>query len=351
MTTQSITLEKTTLRRINPALLRRQIEEILEKGLKGKNWGVDHIPSFIDPSVTGNGYKYEVNVLIQRNSDSPNEARELMSIKDIIFKIAPKSGGWSLPGYTPNSGLITTNNIDIIADIPIEKGMHFANLYGLDSQIDVLLSSLQVAKDTKYEKRFHVCLHGKPGCGKSAILQATKEMVGEQGVIEFDGTQTTAAGAISVLMSADILPPLLIIEEIEKVPDAAFMWLLSALDGRAEIRKITNWGTQQRKMPFVCVATVNDLKLFESRHDGAMASRFAHKLYCPRPTEEIVRRVLRREVDSMSGDPSWIEPALRYCVDKEGNLDPRRIIAVCLTGREKLLDGSFQRDLWNCQFK
>lgn len=348
MATQSITLEKVTLRRVNPSLLRRQVEEILEKGLKGKNWGVDHIPAFIDPTVTNDGYKYEVNVLIQRNSESANEVRELASIKDTLFKVAPKIGGWSLPGHTPNNSPITLNNVDMIADIVIDRGTHFDNLYGLDAQIEVLLAALQIAKDSHYIKRFHTVLHGSPGGGKSEIIRGIKAMVGEQGAIELDGTQSTAAGAINLLMNADILPPILIIEEIEKVQDSCFMWLLSALDGRAEIRKVTNWGVRQRKLPVVCIATVNDLELFQSRHSGALASRFAHKLYCPRPTEETLRRILKREVDSISGNPAWVEPSIRYCMDIEKTTDPRRFVACCLTGRDQLLTGEFQANLIAC---
>jgi hypothetical protein len=140
-------------------------------------------------------------------------------------------------------------------------------------------------------------------------------------------------------------------EEIEKVPDAPFLWLLSALDGRTEIRKTTIRGTIHRKVPFVCVATVNDLELFESRHDGAMASRFSHKIYCPRPNAATLRKILMREIESMDGDPNWVEPALRYCIDVENNTDPRRVIAVCLTGRDDLLTGKFQDNLKACMPK
>lgn len=246
-----------------------------------------------------------------------------------------------------------------IPDVPAPIGnvnlkhhkQYFEHLYGLDPQISIVLSALQVAKDTDYKKRYHSVLWGKPGCGKSEILHGIKKMAGEGNVIEFDGTQTTAAGAIRMLVDAPVIPPVLIIEEIEKVPDAPFLWLLSALDGRTEIRKTTIRGTIQRKVPFVCVATVNDLELFESRHDGAMASRFSHKVYCPRPNKETLRRILTREIESMDGNMDWIDPALEYCVHVENNTDPRRVIAVCLTGRDDLLTGKFQKNLAACQPK
>ena len=235
-----------------------------------------------------------------------------------------------------------------IAEVSLDSREHFSHLYGLDAQISVVLSALQVAKDTGYQKRYHSVLWGKPGCGKSEILHGIKAMAGEGKVMEFGGTQTTAAGAIRMMMDAPVIPPVLIIEEIEKVPDAPFLWLLSALDGRTEIRKTTIRGMIHRKVPFVCVATVNDLELFESRHDGAMASRFSHKIYCPRPSEEVLKRILTREIESIDGNPAWIQPALNYCINVEKNTDPRRVIAVCLTGRDDLLSGKFQANLTAC---
>jgi hypothetical protein len=352
-----IILQKQTLRRLNATLLHRQVSEIMESGLQfggRRGWFLSRpIDSLIQPKINPEGgWIYQIEISLERDPPSDKEEAEFTKIKDTIAKVAPTKGSWFIPGYTPKGNTLTTlNGIDVIAEINIDKGLHFANLFGLDPQIDVLLAALQIAKDTNYTKRYHTVLYGSPGGGKSEILRGVKDMAGENGVIELDGTQSTAAGAINLLMNTDILPPILIIEEIEKVSDASFMWLLGVLDGRAEIRKVTNWGVSQRKLPCVCIATVNDLDLFQSRHSGALASRFAHKLYCPRPTEEILRRILLREVLSINGNLEWVEPAIRYCVDIEKTTDPRRFVACCLTGRDQLLTGQFQANLIACRNK
>lgn len=355
MTQHTVTLERTAQRRSNASITRRQIEDILDRALasdRGRQFKLTtKLPDEIVPVLEGEAWNYKLDLAFEHIGRGDPE-KQFNNVKDAIFKAAPSKGKWLIAGgyklIGPN--LVAINNdTDVIAEVNIERASHFDHLYGLDPQIDVLLSALQIAKDTNYRKRYHTVLHGKPGCGKSEILRGVKHMVGEEGVIEFDGTQTTSAGAIATIMSAAVVPPLLIIEEIEKVPDASFMWLLSALDGRGEIRKVTARNVSHRSVPFVCAATVNDLALFKSRHDGAMASRFAHKIYCPRPGREILRRILQREVESIEGNLDWVEPAIEYCMKEEENSDPRRVIAVCLTGRDKLLTGEFQANLKACR--
>lgn len=351
-----VTLERKAQRRSNPSITRRQIEDILERALassRGKQFKLTtKLPEEIVPVLVDDEWQYSLELEFEHIGRGDPE-QQFGNVKDAIFKCAPSKGNWFLVGghalQGPNIAVFDDNQA--IAEVVVERGTHFDQLYGLDPQIDVLLSALRVAKDTNYTKRYHTVLYGKPGCGKSEILRGVKHMVGEEGCIEFDSTQTTAAGAIATLLDAAIIPPLLILEEIEKVPDAAFMWLLSALDGRAEIRKVNARGVFHRKVPFLCAATVNDLELFKSRHEGAMASRFPHQLYCPRPNEEILRRILQREIISIAGKEEWIEPAIRYCMDNEKTTDPRRVIAVCLTGRDNLLSGKFQHDLIACQHK
>ena len=353
--THTITLKREAQRRSNAAITRRQIEDILGRALassRGKQFRLStKLPDVIEPVAEGDIWHYTLDLDFEHIGRG-NPDQQFDNVKDAIHKAAPSKGNWFIQGghtlVGPNLVAID-NDRDVIAEIVIERANHFDHIYGLDAHINVALSSLQIAKDTKYRNRYHVILHGKPGCGKSEILRALKAMVGPEGFIEFDGTQTTAAGAIGTVVDAAFIPPLLIVEEMEKVPDAAFNWLLSALDTRQEIRKVNARGVFHRKTPFICVATVNDLDLFQSRHEGALASRFAHKLYCPRPGPEILRRILIREVEAINGNQAWIEPAIEYCLKEEKDSDPRRVIAVCLTGRDQLLTGSFQKDLKECR--
>src|SRR6185436_5512742 len=308
MMTHNVTLERVAQRRSNPSITRRQIDDILDRALassRGKQFKlITEIPTEIIPTLEGNEWHYKLEIEFEHiGRGDPDQ--QFNNVKDAIFKTAPSKGNWSLTGgYIPSGpNLQIFNETDVIAEVNVDRGTHFDQLYGLDPQIDVLLSALQVAKDTNYKKRFHTVLYGKPGGGKSEILRSIKQMIGQEGCMEFDATSTTAAGAIASLLDCAVVPPVLIIAEIEKTPDASFMWLLSALDGRAEIRKVNARGVFHRKVPFVCFATVNDLELFKSRHAGAMSSRFSHHIYCPRPSETVLRRILQREIESINGNP------------------------------------------------
>ena len=44
----------------------------------------------------------------------------------------------------------------------------------------------------------------------------------------------------------------------------------------------------------------------------------------------------------INGRTKWIEPILEFCVDKHHWDDPRKIITICLCGKDKLLDNSYQ---------
>ena len=78
---------------------------------------------------------------------------------------------------------------------------------------------------------------------------------------------------------------------------------------------------------------------------GALASRFGHKVYFPRPSREILKKILTREVRKIdNGKEEWIEPALDYLLEVEQTDDPRRAISI-LDGRDRLLSGEYQKDL------
>ena len=119
--------------------------------------------------------------------------------------------------------------------------------------------------------------------------------------------------------------------------------MLGVMDFRAEVRQLKfRSGLAQRQVKLLCLATVNDMGLFNEMMDGALASRFSHKIFCPRPSRETLTKILEREVEKNKGDKAWINPTLDYCLDVEKINDPRRIITVCLCGREKLLTGEYQ---------
>jgi MoxR-like ATPase len=160
--------------------------------------------------------------------------------------------------------------------------------------------------------------------------------------MEYDATATTAAGAIKDLSERDILPRILIVEEIEKADEKALAFLLGLMDMRGEIRKTTARTTIQRNTKLLVIATINNVELFKKLNAGALASRFSNKIGFSRPSRDQLAMILTREVEKLgdNGDERWIKPTLDYCEDN-AITDPRQVISLALCGREGWLDGSY----------
>lgn len=236
-------------------------------------------------------------------------------------------------------------------EISVEREKHFKHLFGLDEQINMVCSAIEAAKATDFTRRFHTVLHGPPGCGKTQTLLAVCQMVagkhsGEgEAYVKLDAPSTTQAGAEQLFLKAPTIPAVVVVEEIEKVPEVALRWLLSVLDARGEVRKTNaRIGSVARRVHSVVLATVNDKKLFDSVLSGALSSRFPNEVHYPRPSKAIQRQILKRELASMKGDPRWIDPVLDYCAENFID-DPRKAIMILTMGREKLLDGSYQASM------
>jgi hypothetical protein len=56
-----------------------------------------------------------------------------------------------------------------------------------------------------------------------------------------------------------------------------------------------------------------------------------------------MQKILEREILKSNGKTEWIEPTLKFCMDEEEINDPRKIIPICLCGRDDLLDGTYQK--------
>lgn len=228
--------------------------------------------------------------------------------------------------------------------VPQNWDAHFKHLYGVEDQIGMCKSALAAATSTGWAKRFHTKLIGPPGCGKSAILRAMKQAVGEEAVMEFDATATTQAGALEMLSEYEELPRVMIVEEIEKAPTDVFQFLLGLMDDRAEIRKVTARKKINRDTRVLVFATANDEEKLDAAMGGALSSRFANPIYFNRPDRSLLRKILEREVELFHGDESWIDPTLDLAEVMQID-DPRRIISMMMLGGNDLITGEYQRRL------
>lgn len=370
--THTVTLTKPAKRNLQPKVIDANITDLLStvntKNRAVKGWRVDRdLRNAPEGSmicwrqrVSGQAdveYEYDINLLVTfdpKDDRTPDRAEFPAIVRAIATKVGqPGFGRWTVgkvdgSAYVPVDG---TNVIDGGEDIayaeasfPQDWKSAFDHLFGLDPHITRVKKALDAAMQSGWRNRFHCALIGDPGCGKSDIAGTFRDVLGKDAVWVLDGTATTQAGAIKELSEMEILPRIIIIEEIEKAPEATMTFLLGVLDTRAEVRKVTARGNIQRETKCFCIATVNDLARFESLQSGALASRFANKVFFRRPSRATLARILRREVIKVDGNEKWIEPTLNLA-DELGLTDPRALIAHCLCGQDDLLNGTYQKML------
>lgn len=305
-------------------------------------------------------YLYEMyfTVTYAREDDKKPGTTELAAILRTMAQraVQPAYGKWTLavadgrdyvaPG--DDEGISANVNRDLIGysdvSVPDSWDSSFDHLYGLDSHIKRIKMALDAGIMSDWRNRFHCALIGPPGCGKSDICASLKRTLGEDAVMEYDATATTAAGAIKDLAEREILPRIMVVEEIEKADEKALAFLLGVCDLRGEIRKTTARTTIQRDTKVFVIATVNNMELFEKMAAGALASRFANKIHFKRPSRDTLAMILTREVMKIDGDERWIKPALDYC-EEHDITDPRQVIALCLCGGDELITGEYQKML------
>jgi hypothetical protein len=300
-------------------------------------------------------YGYEGNwtyeICIEANCESSRESidSEWQTIYQTILSRAqqPASGKWdvfTLDGAPATAPKLSDDFGYAPCELPENWPTYFDHLYGLDPHIERVRRSIDAAMRSGWTHRFHSALIGPPGCGKSDICQSIKNALGEETVLEFDATSTTMAGAQKELAERSEQPRILLVEEIEKAPEIALAWLLSVLDIRANVNRVTARGKSQSDARMLAIATVNNEALFRRMMSGALASRFSNSIHFTRPGRDTLSRILAREIEKVSGDRRWIKATLDY-TEERGISDPRVVVAICMCGADALLDGSYQRML------
>lgn len=363
-----IVFTKDSQRQLNEKAMGNNAAHILgvnTKSLAARGWSVDvgktgdtisnswAVAPLMDDGP--NDYRYTLHFDATYEGSSEPGKSELRSMVKIMNTRAtsPIGGRWTIstvdgkPHTISDDGeRVTTKDFVAYTDVDIPEDFedNFGHLFGLDSHIGRVKSAIEAAIMSNFTNRYHVALIGPPGCGKSDICASLKRALGEDAVMEFDATATTAAGAIKDLDEREILPRIILVEEIEKANEQALSFLLALCDLRGEIRKTTARKSIQKDTKLLVIATVNNHELFDKLMAGALSSRFANKLWFKRPSQEMLQRILEREVSKVDGDTDWIAPALEYAREKNID-DPRMIAALCLCGRDGWLDGSYYKML------
>ncbi len=371
----TLTFTSTRERRTSDDTLRDQLAFIAKRALagnRGRGWDYEEVGiEVLNGGQTLNGYTLTGKLRFFRRADIPEEklSRQVQEISEWAgaaghnarfgkrpWVLETKGGEKWSKVFTKEEGEESSTNpspddeaVSLKEVGTIRPGPFFNHLYGLDAQIRVLLSAIQAAIDSSMENRFHSLLYGDPGCGKTEILQSTARLLAREGVAYtlLDATSTTEAGMRKNLLDEDaILPDVILIEEIEKAPENSLRWLLGIMDDRATIQQANYRRTASRRVPALVLATANDYALLSKMMYGALLSRFSNEIYCPRPDRLILSKILEREIKKVpSGNLAWIEPTLSFAFDQYGMTDPRQLKRICLSGKDGLVSGDYQKDL------
>lgn len=335
--------------------VRTVCQGVLTDTIKNRGWSATIDKKSVEPqNVAGvTGYMVKVNLVCITHRTRREDAvdKDLDFIADQTKKIAGRRG-WQLakknevdiPFSTAPNVAINTGKATTYCEFnkPDDWRENFTHVFEREPQIEIIMSAVDAGIYSEFDDRLHCALIGPPAAGKSELLRCVRETFGEEAVMEFDATATTQAGAIRALAQREITPRILLVEEIEKVEEAALRWLLGVMDFRAEINKVNFKSQIKKEVKMLCLATVNNFKLFKGMMSGALASRFVHHIMCPAPSKVLLEKILTRDVIKLKdGNPEWIAPTLEYA-EKKGITDPRAALAILKCGRERLLTGEYQ---------
>lgn len=363
-------LEKIYARRPGDAAS-HQIRSISDEAVKktpGWRYDLQKVKSNDKYRSGGGGFDIicKAKILFQCTvSDADNlqqvELRAKRIICDLIKAAEHSSKNWNVISATApnqkNLDLEECRNIKnlyghfetALFHLPDSWEEHFKDdIYGLDPQIRLMWDALKSCVRSGHIKRSHICFHGPPGCGKTTvstrICDVIEEISPEGAVLRLTASQTTKAGLENLLIDMNPKPSLIEIEEIDKAWPENLTGLLDVCNTSGSIKK-TNAvrGNVDIPLQALVICTVNDVPKFKSFLSGALASRFAHKIFFPRPNEKVLKLIAQREVRKHKGDIKWIKKSLEI-MKREGTNDPRRLIAI-LDGCERLLDGSWEQDM------
>jgi hypothetical protein len=385
-----IVMDRDTSQRTGEAALDNQEQYLVEAALRGrgkKHWNCT-VKRAVKEIPTGHCYSFQFSLDKVSGRKDPEIAHR---DKDDILTRLIRGGQntkfgrfpWKLRDEqdapsepSPTGSVVTTEEVgntqtigqyetvtaaeDIIipdillsgSDEEIEEHESFKGIYGRAAQIRTAAAVLNAAFTTKMQRRHNILFWGYPGCAKSHLVNGIKALLGPDAVLELDSTSTTKAGIEKIFLNGleTGVPPVVVMEEIEKTDEAALRVWLSALDERREIRKLNFNVAKVRKIDILCIATANDKvafdKLFRAGNQdgrGALSSRFTKQIYVPRPDRAIMQRILERDIKEFGGNPAWINPCLDLADILDTN-DPREVLGM-LVGGDRLLDDSYQGDI------
>jgi hypothetical protein len=329
--------------------------------------------------LVGEEYRYAVKLRLEKSGEEEGAERQLGKVLKAVARCA-EGQGWTIlnkdlsPVQADEGACLVVTGRDTRPpfEVPaLTDGVlkeFFAGVYERDEHIRVIHDAVTnyVAtlnawrEDPSVEvARSHILLKGKPAGAKTSVFERFKAWYeaaspGAERVSFIDMHVSTRAGIEDYLLDKaeqGELGDIIVLEEIEKQAHLDNLLPLVSLMGSGHVSKLNARVGHRRKLANVLVwATCNDEGLIRRWRNGAIWSRFAKKLHCPRPSRELMRRILLDTVEKMGGDPDWADLALSFAYDVVPQVtgapmdDPREIKGL-LEGRDRLIDFSYQQDL------
>jgi MoxR-like ATPase len=220
----------------------------------------------------------------------------------------------------------------------------FKGIYERGPHIRLVLGAMNDARLTNFEAANHLLLFGPTGVAKTILLRRLRLLFGEGAFLWINCPSASKAGIEHLFLKKyrNACPLWVVLEEIDKTPTEVLNVLLPALDEERRITKHQHNNDDSVEFRSQVIASCNNKRRLDSIQGGALVNRFGLQLYCPRPNQATMKRILLDKIARRGGDPAWADSCVDM-MDLFHTNDPRRVQA-WLTGRERL-DGRFQDDL------
>lgn len=382
-----IKLVRQTINRINPEITRKALKWIAGAALVNKRLGFTaRLQKVTEPHLLpaqGDDepqYHYEGRIRLEHDSPGkPDTVKE--NLEKVLERLRRRAEakGWSIqeggdthhvPASSPISSqpaqAIVAGGVQPFPPFILPKltddvmANEFGDIYERDAHIRVIHGAVETSLTSSGKVLSHVLLYGLPGACKTKLMEQFKVFY-EKGrddeperVVFIDGTTMTKSGLERYLLSlanptareANKLPVVLVVDEIEKQPLDNLLCLNNIMGSGVFTRLNAHTGNLRIPATFTVVGICNDEKMLKDFRNGALWSRFTHKLYCARPSRLITREILEKVAMDMGlGELSrqLAEAALEFGWDRLQQRDIRELKGH-LDGRERLITGEWQRD-------
>lgn len=375
-------LERRSRHRLNPDITKKNLKKIALAASRNKTLGFEgRVGKLAEPElIEDDVHRYLVRLRLEKAVVRSPEAahNQFQHILNVVSRCA-QSKGWRVlemteedRGGQDSSFLLPARNNRPEFVVPALTrdvlSSYFGGIYERDEHIRIIhdavtnyVSTLAAwRRDNTVEvARSHILLKGKPAGAKTSLFERFKRWYEEaspgcERVTFVDMQTATRAGVENWLLDKaeqGELADIVVFEEIEKLQPLDNLLPLVSLMGSGSVSKLNARVGHRKQLANILVwGTCNDETLIRRWRNGAIWSRFSKKLHCPRPSRELMMRILLDTVERVGGNPAWADKAMEFAYEVMPQVmgysmdDPREIKGL-LDGRDRLLDGSYQLDL------